>query len=123
MLNFNHVLVTEFDGEATSSGTLDFQTFLADDTTQISGGYAFAFNGDEEGTLWNVGGVMTADGAGNITMTWDQDFGGSPLTKRSRRRNLHGAGCKWPRNRCTVRGGSTVCLLHRRARGDSLRRN
>ena len=80
VLNFNHVLVTEFDGEATSSGTLDFQTFTADDTTQISGGYAFAFNGDEEGTLWNVGGVMTADGAGNITMTWDQDFGGSPLT-------------------------------------------
>jgi len=84
ILNFNHVLVTEFDGEATSSGTLDFQTFTADDTTQISGGYAFAFNGDEEGFLWNIGGVMTTDGSGNITaMTWDQDFSGSPLTNQS----------------------------------------
>jgi hypothetical protein len=40
-----HALIIQFDGTATSSGTLDFQSASALDASEIAGSYAFAMNG------------------------------------------------------------------------------
>jgi hypothetical protein len=79
-VNFNHARVIQFDDTATSSGSLDFQTFTAGDLTQITGGYAFEYNGVDtnpgEG-LYVAGGVATADGNGTFTMTLDENVAGN----------------------------------------------
>lgn len=80
-VNLNHARVIQFDDTATSSGSLDFQTFTAGDLTQITGGYALEYNGVDvnpgEG-LYVAGGVATADGAGNFTpMTIDENVAGN----------------------------------------------
>jgi hypothetical protein len=66
-----HILITEFDTSATSSGSLNRQTT----TSLSSGGYSFAFTGLDITPLatlnpplpMSLGGVMTADGAGNLS--------------------------------------------------------
>lgn len=77
-VNLNHARIIQFDDTATSSGSMDFQTFTAGDETQIAGGYAFAYNGffDTAGP-YAAGGVLTADGAGNLLITLDENIGGS----------------------------------------------
>jgi len=73
VVSSQHILITEFDNAATSSGSLDQQT-----TTNLSsGGYSFAFTGLDitpfqlanpgPALPMSLGGVMTADGAGNFT--------------------------------------------------------
>ena len=42
-----HGLIIEFDGAATSSGTLDFQSASATDASSIAGSFAFAMNGED----------------------------------------------------------------------------
>jgi len=82
--NLNHARVIQFDDTATSSGSLDFQTFTAGDLTQITGGYAFEYNGVDvnpgEG-LYVAGGVATADGNGTFTMTLDENVAGNLFLK------------------------------------------
>lgn len=55
-VNSNHALVIEFDGVATSSGTMDLQTL----PTALSGGYAFIMDGVDTGdNPVNYGGVFS----------------------------------------------------------------
>jgi hypothetical protein len=58
--------VTQFDGTATSSGSLDLQTPYS--INPLSGGYAFVANGvDSNEAPLGVGGVINVDGAGTIS--------------------------------------------------------
>lgn len=71
--NTNHALISQFDGSATSSGSLDLQTSVALPT----GAYSFVASGsgsNEEAVV--EGGVLTVDGSGNITGTGDLNDGG-----------------------------------------------
>jgi hypothetical protein len=74
----SHALIIEFDGFATSSGTLDLQDPNALNAGAISGGYSFAMNGiDGNGFGVALGGIMTSDGAGGFTnVTLDENDGG-----------------------------------------------
>lgn len=71
VVSFNRALITEFDTSATSIGTLDAQTSTDLTLSAFSGGYAFRFSGSDLGTTpptpTAIGGVLTADGKGNIT--------------------------------------------------------
>jgi hypothetical protein len=81
----SHSLVIEFDGNATSSGSLDLQDMTAFSATAISGNYSMALNGLDiteiaEGTAFPgaLGGIMTADGASGFTnVTLDINDGGT----------------------------------------------
>ena len=75
----SHALIIEFDGFATSSGTLDLQDTSALTGSAISGGYSFAVNGIDiqQGFAAALGGVMTGDGSGGFTnVTLDENDGG-----------------------------------------------
>ena len=74
----SHALIIEFDGFATSSGTLDLQDPNALNAGAISGAYSFAMNGiDGNGFGVALGGIMTSDGAGGFTnVTLDENDGG-----------------------------------------------
>ncbi len=65
-VNNNHALIEEFDAAATSIGSMDFQTFTADDLTQLSGGFAYIVSGGFSGAPLGYGGVFTTDGAGGL---------------------------------------------------------
>ena len=68
-VNANHALIVQFDGSATSSGSLDLQTGA---TTAPSGGYAFALSGVDTGYNPEVsGGVFTITGT---TLSGDFDI-------------------------------------------------
>jgi hypothetical protein len=71
--NTNHALISQFDGSATSSGSLDLQT----STALPSGAFSFVASGSGSNTEPVVeGGVFTVDGSGNITGTGDLNDGG-----------------------------------------------
>jgi hypothetical protein len=77
-VNSNHALITQFDGTATSSGSLDLQTL----PSTLSGGYAFTLNGvDPVNYLSTVyGGVFTVSGS-ILNGVFDvDDLGASPTT-------------------------------------------
>lgn len=62
-VNANHALITQFDGSATSSGSLDLQTL----PSAMSGGYAFTFSGvDSNYEAVAFGGVFSISG-GTVT--------------------------------------------------------
>jgi hypothetical protein len=62
VVNDNHLLITEFDNTATSSGAMDMQTAV---TTVARGGFSFTlFDTDDTFTL---GGVLTSDGSASFT--------------------------------------------------------
>jgi hypothetical protein len=76
----SRALITEFDTWASGSGTLDLQTSIAAPT----GGYAFVLSGvDNNGLPLSIGGVLKADGSGNITSAGSafdiNDAGGTAL--------------------------------------------
>lgn len=81
----SHALIIEFDGNATSSGTLDLQDTTAFSGSAISGGYSMAVNGLDITNIsvgnafpGALGGIMTADGAGGFTnVTLDINDGGT----------------------------------------------
>ncbi len=88
VVSSQHILITEFDSAATSSGSLDLQTA----TTLSSEGYSFAFTGLDITPLQlatpgpavplSFGGVMRADGAGNFTgVSMDVNDNGVPGSK------------------------------------------
>ncbi|MGO8796430.1 MAG: beta strand repeat-containing protein [Candidatus Sulfotelmatobacter sp.] len=65
-VNYNHALITQFDGFATSSGSMDLQT-LGTPAAVASGGYAFALSGiDAADDPLGFGGVFSLN-AGAIS--------------------------------------------------------
>jgi hypothetical protein len=61
-VNNNHLLITEFDGNATSAGSMDLQTAV---TSFPDGSYAFSL-GESPDTYFSFGGVITTQGT-NVT--------------------------------------------------------
>lgn len=71
--NANHARISQFDGSATSSGSLDLQT----STTLPAGAFSFVASGSGVNTEPVVeGGVFTVDSNGNITGMGDLNDGG-----------------------------------------------
>jgi hypothetical protein len=71
--NMNHALITQFDGTATSSGSMDLQT-----NTAPSGNFAFTLSGtDSSYDEVSYGGVFS-DTSGAITGTVDVNDDGTP---------------------------------------------
>jgi hypothetical protein len=71
--NANHALISQFDGSATSSGSLDLQT----STALPSGAFSFVASGSGVNTEPVVeGGIFTVDGSGNVTGMGDLNDGG-----------------------------------------------
>ncbi len=74
-VNANHALVAQFDGTATSSGSLDLQT-----ATTASGSYAFTLSGiDSNYEAVVYGGVFSISG-GAVTGVYDIDDFGAETT-------------------------------------------
>jgi hypothetical protein len=74
-VNANHALITQFDGSATSSGSLDLQT-----GTSASGNFAFAYSGvDNDYDPLAIGGVVTV-ASGGITGVFDSNDDGDVTT-------------------------------------------
>jgi len=67
-VNANHALITQFDGSATSSGSLDLQTL----PSTLSGGFAFTASGvDPEYDPDGLGGVFSIGGSGTLDINDD----------------------------------------------------
>ncbi|HTV60500.1 MAG TPA: hypothetical protein VMJ93_16625 [Verrucomicrobiae bacterium] len=76
-VNDQHVLITEFDGASTASGSLDYQKFFANTIGQIAGGFSFLLSGGANGGALVEGGVFTSDGGGNLkSVVMDQNAAG-----------------------------------------------
>jgi len=73
VVNNNHVLITEFDTNATSSGSLDLQTAP---TSVPTAGNAFALFDSADAFVF--GGVLTSSGAAFTAGTGDDDLAGVP---------------------------------------------
>ena len=72
--NANHAIITQFDGTATSSGSLDLQT----STATPFGSYSFvAIGAGTSGEPVADGGVFAVDGSGNLTGVVDVNDGGT----------------------------------------------
>jgi hypothetical protein len=70
-VNVNHALVVQFDGSATSSGSLDLQTL----PSTLSGGFAFTLSGvNSNYDPAAFGGVFTIGGSGTVDIN-DSDNG------------------------------------------------
>ena len=81
-VNSNHALIVQFDGSATSSGSMDFQTTPA----PLSGSFSFALSGVNSGFVTGrravtnsvvSGGVFATDGANITNGQIDLDDGGT----------------------------------------------
>ncbi len=75
----SHGLITEFDGNASGSGTIDLQT-AGITQAALAGSYAFSFSGVDPAGTGNFGtvGAFTLDGSGNVT-TGVEDFNDADL--------------------------------------------
>jgi hypothetical protein len=77
VITSRHVVVIEFDGSATSNGTLELQNPANFSTNSITGGYGFTMSGlDGNGSPEDTGGVFNADGAGKFNGTQDTNDSG-----------------------------------------------
>src|SRR5580700_5141979 len=78
-VNANHALITQFDGSATSSGSLDLQPLS---TALNDGNYAFTLSGVDPGLESIVfGGVFSISNGGTaLAGTFDVDDAGAPTT-------------------------------------------
>lgn len=74
-VNKNHALIVQFDGTATSSGSMDVQTL----PSTVSGGYAFTLSGVDAANYAAVaaGGVFSVSGGAITTGTLDINDNGS----------------------------------------------
>jgi hypothetical protein len=74
----SHGLITEFDGNASGSGTIDLQTSGITQAS-LAGSYAFSFSGVDPAGTGNFGtvGAFTLDASGNATGV--EDFNDSDL--------------------------------------------
>ena len=71
-------LLVGFDTSATSNGSLLLQTPSSFSQAAIAGSYSFTLAGVDAGAPMDVGGVLTADGKGNLTsVTEDVNDGGT----------------------------------------------
>jgi len=78
-VNVNHALIVQFDGTATSSGSLDMQTLPA----TLSGGYAFTLAGlDPNQSPVAFGGVFTISGT-TLSGSLDTNDGGTVTVNTS----------------------------------------
>ena len=80
-VNVKHALINQFDGTATSSGSMDVQTLPA----TLSGGYAFTLTGvDPNSSPVAFGGVFTINGGTNVQNgLFDTNDGGTVTTGSS----------------------------------------
>jgi hypothetical protein len=74
VVNTKHAVIAEFDGGATSSGTIDLQTIAPG---EINGPFAFIVAGQSGTKAEEFGGLFSADGAGNLHVTVDSNTGGA----------------------------------------------
>jgi hypothetical protein len=75
--NTDHALITQFDGTATSNGSMDLQT----STTKPSGSFSFVTWGIESaGSPFTEGGVFAVDASGNVTGKVDTNDAGQTVT-------------------------------------------
>jgi len=71
--NPNHALIVQFDGSATSFGSMDLQTA----TSVSAGSFAFTASGLDPTSLpVDFGGVLAIDSSGNVTGFFDETDGG-----------------------------------------------
>ena len=75
-VNVNHALILQFDGTATSSGSMDLQTL----PSKLSGGFAFTLSGeDSDQFAVEYGGVFSISGSNIENGSYDeQDDGDAP---------------------------------------------
>jgi len=78
-VNTNHALIVQYDGTATSSGSMDLQTLSS---ALNDGNYAFTLSGVDPGSLPIVfGGVFSITGGGTaLSGTFDVDDAGATTT-------------------------------------------
>jgi hypothetical protein len=75
--NIDHALITQFDGTATSNGSMDLQT----STAKPSGSFSFVTWGIESASLpFTEGGVFAVDASGNVTGKVDKNDAGQTVT-------------------------------------------
>ncbi len=81
-VNANHALVEQFDGTATSSGSMDLQTLPSTSTNLLNdGGYAFTLSGEnsDDGGTVAIGGVFSITGTGTALQgVFDIDDSAAP---------------------------------------------
>jgi hypothetical protein len=76
-VNTNHALIVQFDGSATSSGSMDYQTL----PSTLSGGYAFTLSGVDSGDNPVVyGGVFSVSGTTLANGVTDENDAGTIST-------------------------------------------
>lgn len=78
IVNSKHAVIAEFDGGATTSGTMDMQTLSSTGgLAQIKGPYSFTVSGRHGHQIIEMfGGSITADGAGGLRTKVDQNASG-----------------------------------------------
>lgn len=76
-VNSKHALLSEYDSGATSSGSLDLQTLGSTTLAQINGPYVWSVSGRNGSEEEAFGGILTADGNGNIHVTVDVNDNGA----------------------------------------------
>jgi len=78
IVNSKHAVIAEFDGGATSRGTMDMQTLSSSGgLAQINGPYSFTVSGRHGNQIIEMfGGSITADGAGGLKTKVDQNASG-----------------------------------------------
>ena len=79
VVNGKHAVIAEFDGAATSSGTLDMQTLSSTGgLAQIAGPYSFTLSGRHGAQIIEMfGGNLTADGGGGLHVKVDLNLSGT----------------------------------------------
>jgi hypothetical protein len=74
VVNSKHAVISEFDGSASSSGSMDLQTLPS---AGAKGLFTFVVSGQASGVLEVFGGNITTDGAGGLRIRIDQNKGGA----------------------------------------------
>ncbi len=83
-VNAKHAVIGEFDAGATSSGSIDLETLVSPNSlTELNGPYAFVITGKNGTTSEAFGGLLTADGNGNLHITADVNEGGAVTRNES----------------------------------------
>jgi hypothetical protein len=77
VVNTKHALIAEFDGSATSSGSIDMQTLSPGGLAQVSGPFVLVVSGKFGTKQETFGGLMVGAGDGTLHVTIDQNQGGS----------------------------------------------
>ena len=87
-INASHVLITQFDGSATSSGSFDLQTA----TSGADGNFAFTLSGLDANTLPVAYGGVFSNTSGTIHGTYDENDSGKVLVENTLTATDNGVG-------------------------------